>query len=493
MVSDLDTKVPTEQSVKAYVDALKPLTFNATAINVVVGTLTDGVYGDLAAHNGNYVIVTEVTTNGFTLDVTFDNVTSLTQILLYGRYQGNVAHEVGIYLYNKDTTNYDLVELMDNNATDEWHSTNVFDGAHYLDSGTVIVRFVHLQNGVAGHTLNIDYMVLKGNTTVSGGGVTEHTGLTGLLHDDHTQYLKEEASGGLASEVPDHDHSDGTEAGTIDHVDLDNVTAAQHHAVFVNADHVNIGDTSPHHSAAHTLNSHTTGYLDLPEATQTIASNTITVTKSFNIIDTQGGAGTDELDTISGYAVGMVLVLMPTSGARVITVRHGIDNIALKYGQNCVLSNTADTITLIGFNGLWNEVSRAVTLDPQRLFLGHSSIDISGGGITADGSFITLDTDGGAATDELDTITGFYEGKVIVLKSTDAARVITVKHVTGNIALKGSEDCILASSYDSLTLIYYSGWWQEISRTSGSTGSGTTQEIAGIVMAMGLGETYSAI
>jgi len=37
-----------------------------------------------------------------------------------------------------------------------------------------------------------------------GGGVTDHGALNGLADDDHTQYLKEKASGGLAAEIPDH-------------------------------------------------------------------------------------------------------------------------------------------------------------------------------------------------------------------------------------------------------------------------------------------------
>lgn len=43
---------------------------------------------------------------------------------------------------------------------------------------------------------------------------TSHTGLT---DDDHTQYLKEKAAGGLASEVPTHTHADAANAGTVDH------------------------------------------------------------------------------------------------------------------------------------------------------------------------------------------------------------------------------------------------------------------------------------
>src|SRR3990167_11329765 len=54
------------------------------------------------------------------------------------------------------------------------------------------------------------------DVTVSG-TCGDHGGLTGLGDDDHTLYLKEKASGGLASETPTHAHSGAAEAGQLDH------------------------------------------------------------------------------------------------------------------------------------------------------------------------------------------------------------------------------------------------------------------------------------
>jgi hypothetical protein len=44
----------------------------------------------------------------------------------------------------------------------------------------------------------------------------DHGALSGLTDDDHTQYLKEKASGGLASETPTHTHADANNCGTLD-------------------------------------------------------------------------------------------------------------------------------------------------------------------------------------------------------------------------------------------------------------------------------------
>lgn len=48
-------------------------------------------------------------------------------------------------------------------------------------------------------------------------GTVDHGSIAGLADDDHAQYLKEKGSGGLAAEVPIHDHSGAGGAGQVDH------------------------------------------------------------------------------------------------------------------------------------------------------------------------------------------------------------------------------------------------------------------------------------
>lgn len=69
----------------------------------------------------------------------------------------------------------------------------------------------------------------------------DHGTLTGLTDDDHTQYLKEKASGGVASEVPTHTHAGASNAGTVAHTDLTSVGANDHHnQVHGASDHTDI-------------------------------------------------------------------------------------------------------------------------------------------------------------------------------------------------------------------------------------------------------------
>lgn len=73
------------------------------------------------------------------------------------------------------------------------------------------------------------------HTGSSEGGLissTDHGGLAGLTDDDHTQYIKEKASGGVASEVPEHTHASSGEAGTVAHSDLTGLTSGDPHTQY---------------------------------------------------------------------------------------------------------------------------------------------------------------------------------------------------------------------------------------------------------------------
>lgn len=79
-----------------------------------------------------------------------------------------------------------------------------------------------------------------------------------------------------------------------------------------------------------------------------------------------------------------------------------------------------------------------------------------------------VDTEGGAATDELTTITtGFaLEGRTLTLRTANDARDVTVRNDAGNIVLAGS-NCVLGNRRSSLTLMYQAAnnKWIEVSRS----------------------------
>lgn len=91
------------------------------------------------------------------------------------------------------------------------------------DNGTG--NFDHFRTYTVAVKLDIgDPVVAAGDHTHVEADVTDlahttaHSVLTGLTTgDDHSQYLKEKASGGVAAEVPTHTHASAAEAGQFDH------------------------------------------------------------------------------------------------------------------------------------------------------------------------------------------------------------------------------------------------------------------------------------
>lgn len=97
---------------------------------------------------------------------------------------------------------------------------------------------------------------------------------------------------------------------------------------------------------------------------------------------------------------------------------------------------------------------------------GPAAQTIGSGAVTAIASSIAVDTEGGAATDDLDTINGGVEGHILIVKTASAARVVTLKDGAGNLQLAG--DFVMDSPNDRATLIHQGTGWVEIARSSNS-------------------------
>lgn len=100
-----------------------------------------------------------------------------------------------------------------------------------------------------------------------------------------------------------------------------------------------------------------------------------------------------------------------------------------------------------------------------------SDATISSGAITATTSRVRLDTEGAAATDDLDTINGGEDGALIILSTNNSARDVVVRHLgggTGNIRLDGAADYTIPNTSSRLTLMYNSAQaiWAEIARST---------------------------
>lgn len=95
-----------------------------------------------------------------------------------------------------------------------------------------------------------------------------------------------------------------------------------------------------------------------------------------------------------------------------------------------------------------------------------STLTISAGAVTATGSSHLIDTEGMAATDDLDTINGGVDGQLLVVSQADAARTVVLRDGTGNIETPTGVDISMDGGLDSFVFLKYDGSaWQVVAST----------------------------
>ena len=94
-----------------------------------------------------------------------------------------------------------------------------------------------------------------------------------------------------------------------------------------------------------------------------------------------------------------------------------------------------------------------------------AELTIAAGAITIIAGFNTVDTEGDAATDSLDTISGGRTGDIYIFAPAIATRTVVAKHGTGNLNLAGGVDFTMDEDDDFLMLLLVGTVWQEINRS----------------------------
>jgi len=89
---------------------------------------------------------------------------------------------------------------------------------------------------------------------------------------------------------------------------------------------------------------------------------------------------------------------------------------------------------------------------------------ISGGVITPTRSIIDVATEGGAATDDLDTINNGIKSRLLIIRADSSSKTVVLKNGTGNLKLAGA-DFSLDHQNDRIVLIGDTNKWIELSRS----------------------------
>lgn len=130
----------------------------------------------------------------------------------------------------------------------------------------------------------------------------------------------------------------------------------------------------------------------------TIASGAITPATNFVRVDTEAAASTDDLTTITQYANSQVVVLRLENASRVVTLKHGTDNIYMKDDQDYVFGGVDEFIAFFYDSTVpgWVEIFRShnTALKPEGLITGPPPAYASASTITLPAGLKVLDSTG---------------------------------------------------------------------------------------------------
>ena len=176
------------------------------------------------------------------------------------------------------------------------------------------------------------------------------------------------------------------------------------------------------------------------------------------------GIGIRKVDDVTG----LDLWINPVTAASFIDSRWDSGNDKLHFRMRTAGTPVnAMTIDAAGRVGI-GTVSPAATLEVGGTFSldGPVVLTIAAGAITVTNSFHKIDTEGGAATDDLTTINGGVNGMLLILAGNSNLRDVTLKDASVNLHLAG--DFTMANANYKITLIFDDATisWHEVSRSA---------------------------
>ena len=95
------------------------------------------------------------------------------------------------------------------------------------------------------------------------------------------------------------------------------------------------------------------GFIDFLAANVTIASGSITATTTYQTVDTESAAASDDLDTISLTSNPDILIIRPASTTRTVVIKHGTGNITTTTASDITLDTNDKGALLVKFVSVW--------------------------------------------------------------------------------------------------------------------------------------------
>lgn len=153
----------------------------------------------------------------------------------------------------------------------------------------------------------------------------------------------------------------------------------------------------------------------------------------------------------------------PAGGGDVAGPAASTDNAFARFDSTTgkLLQNSSATLSDTG-GPTWGArtISKIANHAPTSKTLAAGAITL----LETDTAILKLDTEGAAASDDLDTISGGVSGDIIYLRTSNSARDVVVKHGTGNISLDGNVDYTISSTQKGITLFLDGSTWRDLGK-----------------------------
>lgn len=188
-----------------------------------------------------------------------------------------------------------------------------------------------------------------------------------------------------------------------------------------------------------------------------------------NATYSSGGSAILRLQTVSTDAVWVNATQDVGIGSGTISARLHLtkttEQLRAAYDGSNYASFTVGSAGLLTISGAGTAAGVSFSKPLQYTDLGSSELlTIASGVVTATGNYHKIDTEGAAASDDLDTINWSGGRIILVISCRNSARVVTVKDGTGNLQLAG--DMVLDNVFDKLVLFWTGSNFEELCRSN---------------------------
>ncbi len=179
---------------------------------------------------------------------------------------------------------------------------------------------------------------------------------------------------------------------------------------------------------------------------------------NFVIVEDEGGFHIPAVKVPGvSYSNGDMVNLLKIKGTEAIAFQQGSGSGSSGVPVHDHSDNTEGGVDLHAIEELEFDDATTLTID-------------AAGAITRTQVYHAVDTNGGAATDNLDTINGGVEGDLLIIHAANDARTVVVRHNQDNIWLSGADDINLDDAEDHLALVYDGSYWCDIGWSAGAGG-----------------------